>query len=174
MYPYREFHSVNMEVDEKRLVFCSTPQEAVEEAHAITVLTEWDEFKMYPYREFYNAMMKPAFLFDGRGILDHRELEGIGFEVHAIGKGRGGRWKTAHSPQGLSTQQQAVHAYDSLDKQRLAYFGHGGGYPLPLLSFLLVRPMRAGDGQVVLRTKARLALSCRGQDVSCMLTKSRL
>jgi UDPglucose 6-dehydrogenase len=85
----KEFKYHNMEVDEKRLVFCSTPQEAVEEAHAITVLTEWDEFKLYPYREFYNAMMKPAFLFDGRGILDHRELEGIGFEVHAIGKGRG-------------------------------------------------------------------------------------
>merc|ERR1711865_285947 len=84
-----EFKYHNMEVDEKRLVFCSTPQEAVEEAHAITVLTEWDEFKLYPYREFYNAMMKPAFLFDGRGILDHRDLEGIGFEVHAIGKGRG-------------------------------------------------------------------------------------
>merc|ERR1712238_373747 len=84
-----EFKYHNMEVDEKKLVFCRTPQEAVEEAHAIAVLTEWDEFKLYPYREFYNAMMKPAFLFDGRGILDHRELEGIGFEVHAIGKGRG-------------------------------------------------------------------------------------
>merc|ERR1712127_348205 len=40
----KEFKYHNMEVDEKRLVFCSTPQEAVEEAHAITVLTEWDEF----------------------------------------------------------------------------------------------------------------------------------
>merc|ERR1712127_1177888 len=85
----KEFKYHNMEVDEKRLVFCSTPQEAAQEAHAITVLTEWDEFRLYPYREFYNAMMKPAFLFDGRGVLDHRELEGIGFEVHAIGKGRG-------------------------------------------------------------------------------------
>merc|ERR1712099_32968 len=84
-----EFKYHNMEVDESRLVFCSTPREAVESAHAIAVLTEWDEFKLYPYLEFYNAMMKPAFLFDGRGILDHRELEEIGFEVHAIGKGRG-------------------------------------------------------------------------------------
>jgi len=84
-----EFKYHNMEIDESRLVFCRTPQEAVEAAHAIAVLTEWDEFKQYPYLEFYNAMMKPAFLFDGRGILDHRELEKIGFEVHAIGKGRG-------------------------------------------------------------------------------------
>merc|ERR1719336_2943132 len=84
-----EFKYHNMEIDESRLVFCRTPREAVEAAHAIAVLTEWDEFKLYPYLEFYNAMMKPAFLFDGRGILDHRELEEIGFEVHAIGKGRG-------------------------------------------------------------------------------------
>merc|ERR1711972_11854 len=84
-----EFKYHNMEIDESRLVFCRTPQEAVEAAHAIAVLTEWDEFKQYPYSEFYNAMMKPAFLFDGRGILNHRELEEVGFEVHAIGKGRG-------------------------------------------------------------------------------------
>jgi len=84
-----EFKYHNMEIDESRLVFCRTPQEAVEAAHAIAVLTEWDEFKQYPYLEFYKAMMKPAFLFDGRGILGHRELEEIGFEVHAIGKGRG-------------------------------------------------------------------------------------
>merc|ERR1712050_359253 len=84
-----EFKYHNMEIDESRLVFCSTPREAVESAHAIAVLTEWDEFKQYPYSEFYSAMMKPAFLFDGRGILNHRELEEVGFEVHAIGKGRG-------------------------------------------------------------------------------------
>merc|ERR1712050_146144 len=56
---------------------------------AIVVLTEWDEFKQYPYDKFYAKMLKPAFLFDGRGILQHSALEEIGFEVHAIGKGRG-------------------------------------------------------------------------------------
>merc|ERR1711994_114579 len=60
-----------------------------DEAHALVVLTEWDEFKKYPYHEFYAHMMKPACLFDGRGILNHKALEDIGFEVHAIGKGRG-------------------------------------------------------------------------------------
>merc|ERR1712207_124609 len=84
-----EFKYHNMEVDESRLVFASTPQEAVDGAHALVVLTEWDEFKTYPFDEFYSKMMKPAFLFDGRSILDHRALEDIGFEVHAIGKGRG-------------------------------------------------------------------------------------
>merc|ERR1711897_8549 len=66
-----------------------TPEEAVDGAHALVVLTEWDEFKQYPYDAFYAKMMKPAFLFDGRGILDHTGLEDMGFEVSAIGKGRG-------------------------------------------------------------------------------------
>merc|ERR1712151_459678 len=84
-----EFKYHNMEVDPSRLIFTSTPDEAVDGAHALVVLTEWDEFKTYPYDAFYAKMMKPAFLFDGRGILNHKELEEIGYEVHAIGKGRG-------------------------------------------------------------------------------------
>jgi len=83
-----EFRYHNMQVDEKRFIFSSTPQEAVADAHAIVVLTEWDEFKVLPYDEFYASMMKPACIFDGRSILNHAELEDIGFEVHAIGKGR--------------------------------------------------------------------------------------
>jgi len=84
-----EFKYHNMAVDENRFVFCNTPLEAVDGAHALVVLTEWDEFKVYPYEEFYAKMMKPACVFDGRGILNHKALEDIGFEVHAIGKGRG-------------------------------------------------------------------------------------
>merc|ERR1712063_41430 len=83
-----EFKYHNMAVDESRFHFCNSPLEAVEGAHALVVLTEWDEFKVYPYEEFYAKMMKPACVFDGRGILNHA-LEDIGFEVHAIGKGRG-------------------------------------------------------------------------------------
>merc|ERR1712113_1127668 len=66
--------------------FTSTPEEAVDGAHAIVILTEWDEFKTYKYDVFYNKMMKPAFLFDGRNLLDHVGLQKVGFEVHAIGK----------------------------------------------------------------------------------------
>merc|ERR1712066_949277 len=84
-----EFKYHGMDVDESRLIFSKTPQEAVDGAHALVVLTEWDEFKKFSYHEFYATMMKPAFLFDGRSILNHSMLEDIGFEVHAIGKGRG-------------------------------------------------------------------------------------
>merc|ERR1719428_1126592 len=100
-----EFKYHNMQVDESRLIFTKSPQEAVDGAHALVVLTEWDEFKRYDYREFYATMMKPAFLFDGRSILNHTELEDVGFEVHAIGKGRGpdGRLRAFNSAATVNT-----------------------------------------------------------------------
>merc|ERR1712217_834440 len=84
-----EFKYHNMQVDESRFIFSKSAEEAVDGAHALVILTEWDEFKTLPYNEFYAAMMKPAFIFDGRSILNHGKLGDIGFEVHAIGKGRG-------------------------------------------------------------------------------------
>ena len=51
-------------------------------------LTEWDLYKSLDYQRIYDAMEKPAFLFDGRNMLDHTALHNIGFEVYSIGKGR--------------------------------------------------------------------------------------
>ena len=56
-------------------------------AHAIAVLTEWDEFKSYDWRKVYKQMLKPAFIFDGRNILDRETLTAIGFELKSIGIG---------------------------------------------------------------------------------------
>lgn len=83
-----EFKCHNIEVNPSQLIFDSGPEEAVDGAHAIVVLTEWDEFKKFNYSSFYAKMMKPAFIFDGRNLLDHVNLERIGFEVHALGKAR--------------------------------------------------------------------------------------
>lgn len=84
----REFADHGIKADFGNLfVTAQSPREAVIDAHAIVVLTEWDEFKYYNYEEFYGLMTKPAFLFDGRNIIDHDNLADIGFEVHATGKG---------------------------------------------------------------------------------------
>lgn len=63
------------------------PYEACKEAHAIAVLTEWDEFKSYDWQKIYDSMHKPAFVFDGRGILDIEALKNIGFVCYKIGSG---------------------------------------------------------------------------------------
>ena len=62
------------------------PVQACDDAHALAVLTEWDEFKTLDFERIYAKMMKPAFVFDGRNILDHARLREIGFIVYALGK----------------------------------------------------------------------------------------
>ncbi len=59
---------------------------AATEAHAIAVLTEWDEFKTVDSSRVFQGMRQPAFIFDGRNILDRDKLVKIGFEVHSIGR----------------------------------------------------------------------------------------
>lgn len=60
--------------------------EALNNSHAIAILTEWDEFKTYEWQKIYKKMYKPAFVFDGRNILDKTVLKQIGFEFKGIGK----------------------------------------------------------------------------------------
>ncbi|POS02368.1 UDPglucose 6-dehydrogenase [Flavobacterium croceum DSM 17960] len=59
--------------------------EACKDAHAIAVLTEWDEFKTYDWQKIYDTMLKPAFIFDGRNLLNSEMLEKIGFKYQSIG-----------------------------------------------------------------------------------------
>jgi len=62
-----------------------SPYDACKDAHAIAVLTEWDEFVGYDWQKIYDNMQKPAFVFDGRNILDKEALEAIGFVYQGIG-----------------------------------------------------------------------------------------
>jgi UDPglucose 6-dehydrogenase len=62
------------------------PYEAIKDAHAVAIMTEWDEFKSYDWQKIYDQMKKPAFIFDGRNILDKTEMTEIGFEYSSIGK----------------------------------------------------------------------------------------
>ncbi len=61
------------------------PIKACEEAHAVALLTEWDEFKELDWQKVYDQMLKPAFLFDGRRLLEPKAKKKIGFEFYAIG-----------------------------------------------------------------------------------------
>ncbi|UZH55542.1 UDP-glucose 6-dehydrogenase [Salinimicrobium tongyeongense] len=63
----------------------NSPMEACKDAHAIAVLTEWDEFKQLDWKKIYDQMLKPAFLFDGRRLLEPNTKKEIGFEFYAIG-----------------------------------------------------------------------------------------
>lgn len=62
------------------------PYDAVKDAHAIAIMTEWDEFKTYDWKKIFELMKKPAFIFDGRNILNKDKMTEIGFEYSSIGK----------------------------------------------------------------------------------------
>ena len=68
------------------ITYESDPSPAAEGAHAIAIMTEWRQFTELDYRRIYDSMEKPAFIFDGRNILDVDALYDIGFSVYPIGR----------------------------------------------------------------------------------------
>lgn len=65
---------------------CEDPYEACKGAHAVAILTEWDEFKSYDWQRIKDNMKNPSFIFDGRKLMDRSLLETIGFIYYAIGE----------------------------------------------------------------------------------------
>ncbi|MEP6930874.1 MAG: UDP-glucose 6-dehydrogenase [Flavobacterium sp.] len=80
---YLESRSV--EENNNAVLTFNNPYDACKGSHAISILTEWDEFVAYDWQRIYDSMHKPAFLFDGRNILNAKELESIGFVYKGIG-----------------------------------------------------------------------------------------
>lgn len=74
------------EENRQLLKVVKNPMEAATEAHAIAILTEWDEFKTYNWASIYEKMLKPAFVFDGRRLLDKEEMKSHGFDYYKIGQ----------------------------------------------------------------------------------------
>jgi len=70
---------------EGEIHFVEDPYEASKGCNAIAVVTEWDLYRELDYERIYSHMNKPAFIFDGRNILDHKRLYEIGFQVYPIG-----------------------------------------------------------------------------------------
>ncbi len=78
-------NSRSTENNNKSILSFDNPFEACKDAHAIAILTEWDEFIHYDWEKIYNSMQKPAFIFDGRNVLNSKELIKIGFIYQGIG-----------------------------------------------------------------------------------------
>lgn len=75
-----------LKLDEHLKVF-NDAYECATGCHAIVICTEWDEFVHYDYSKIYESMSKPAFIFDGRRILDTQSLRNIGFNIETVGCG---------------------------------------------------------------------------------------
>jgi UDPglucose 6-dehydrogenase len=77
---------VDLEGINGKVSYVEDPYEAAAGCDAIAVVTEWDVYRDLDFRKVYDSMAKPAFIFDGRNILDHKKLFQIGFNVFPIGK----------------------------------------------------------------------------------------
>jgi len=69
-----------------KVSFIEDPYVAAAGCHAIALVTEWDLYKNLDFEKINRSMIKPAFIFDGRNILDHNKLFEMGFNVYPIGK----------------------------------------------------------------------------------------
>jgi UDPglucose 6-dehydrogenase len=69
-----------------KVTYVKDPYKAAKGCQAIAVITEWDLYRGLDYKRIYGQMIKPAFIFDGRNILDHKRCHEIGFNVYPIGK----------------------------------------------------------------------------------------
>ncbi len=78
---------LNVSADFGALTVCADAYEACKDAHAVLILTEWDEFKALDFQRIHDSMQQPAFLFDGRNLLDLSALREVGFEACGIGQG---------------------------------------------------------------------------------------
>jgi len=70
----------------EKISFIKDPYRAAAGCHALAVLTDWDLYRKLDFRKIFNSMIKPAFLFDGRNIVDHQKCFEIGFNVFPVGK----------------------------------------------------------------------------------------
>ncbi|MCK4983118.1 MAG: nucleotide sugar dehydrogenase [Victivallaceae bacterium] len=81
-----EYAKLDLADCEGDISYESDPYKAAEGAHAIAVLTEWKEFRDLDFKRLYASMAKPAFIFDGRNLLDHQKVFEIGFNVYPLGQ----------------------------------------------------------------------------------------
>jgi UDPglucose 6-dehydrogenase len=89
IYADLDYLNTRSEAENRRLVkVVKDPYEAMGDAHAVAVLTEWDEFKTYDWQKVYDGMKKPAFVFDGRNVLEGGVVAVVGFFYEGIGGNR--------------------------------------------------------------------------------------
>lgn len=74
--------------DDNLIHVVDDPYKAAQGAHAIVVLTDWEAFKNLNYAQIFSSMKRPAFLFDGRNLLNLQQLTQLGFEAYGVGKPR--------------------------------------------------------------------------------------
>jgi hypothetical protein len=88
------FADLEVKSDDPRIELCSSALQATHGAHGVLVLTEWDEFRDLDFAKVYQDMQKPAWIFDGRNVLDMAKLKSLGFTCIALESHIRFRWES--------------------------------------------------------------------------------
>jgi len=67
-----------------KIIYANDIYDAVDDADALFLVTEWKEFRMPTWSIVHKVMKKPL-IFDGRNIYDGNELKKNKFEYYGIG-----------------------------------------------------------------------------------------
>jgi len=68
-----------------RLIYTDNPYDAVKEANAALIVTEWDEFKNLDLKKV-KRLMANAIIIDGRNVLGPDQVSQLGFEYYSVGR----------------------------------------------------------------------------------------
>lgn len=71
--------------DEKHLTFADTQDEALKNADALIIVTEWTEFRS-PDFALIKSSLKSPMIFDGRNLYDPKAVRALGFNYYPIGR----------------------------------------------------------------------------------------
>ena len=78
--------AIDLAEEAGEISYIEDPYRAAVGCHALVIMTDWDLYRKLNYRKIFKSMIKPAFIFDGRNIVDHQKCFEIGFNVFPIGK----------------------------------------------------------------------------------------
>ena len=81
-----DLKNLDFDYDKSMVKFINNPFINISEYNVITIMTEWDEFQTYKWESVFKNIKKPAYIFDGRNILDSKNLKKIGFNYLGLGR----------------------------------------------------------------------------------------
>ena len=81
-----DLSNLNADYDRSSVNFIEEPFLNISKYNIIAIMTEWDEFKEYDWRYVYSKIKKPAFIFDGRNILEIEKIKKLGFNYISLGR----------------------------------------------------------------------------------------
>ena len=81
-----DLSNLNPDYDISLVNYIEKPFHNISEYNSIAIMTEWDEFKDFDWQIVYKKIKKPAFIFDGRNILEIKKIKKIGFNYLGLGR----------------------------------------------------------------------------------------